>query len=58
MVRVSRAGGDIIDIEHVECDDIVSNVSNVSTTGDVPHIIPLTEADSHHRTKTKLCILI
>ena len=52
MVRVSRTGGDIIDIEHVECGDIVS------TTGDLPHIIPLAEAGSHHRTKTKLCILI
>ena len=52
MVRVSRAG-DIIDIEHVDCQDII-----VSTAGDPPLIIPLTEPSSRYRTQTKLCILI
>ena len=52
MVRVSRAG-DVIDIEHLDCQDII-----VSTAGDLPLIIPLTEPSSHSRTKTKLCILI
>ena len=50
MVRVSRAG-DIIDIEHVDCQDII-----VSDAGDPPLIIPLTEPSSRYRTQT--CILI